>query len=76
MKVGTASETRGFGLLGIRERIEALHGTVEITSLSDRGATVKLEVPIQHTSAENLQQSDAENIERTESEVTNNGGQS
>lgn len=43
---GTPSEIKGFGLLGIRERVEALHGNVEITSPPGMGITVKLQVPI------------------------------
>lgn len=48
----TSSERKGFGLLGIRERIEALHGDVEITSPAGMGTKVKVKVPLDQTRAE------------------------
>jgi|GEM_PF-1206209 Signal transduction histidine kinase len=52
---GTTSENKGFGLLGIRERIEALHGSVEMTSPSGMGTTIKVQVPIDQSKVETEQ---------------------
>lgn len=49
---GVPSEIKGFGLLGIRERVEALHGNVEITSPPGMGTTVRLQVPIDQSHPE------------------------
>ena len=38
-------ETNGFGLLGIRERVELLQGTVEIVSAPGKGTTVSVALP-------------------------------
>ena len=38
-------EKDGLGLLGIQERIEALGGTLELTSQSDQGTTLDVQVP-------------------------------
>jgi signal transduction histidine kinase len=39
------AETSGFGLLGIRERVEMLQGTVEIASAPGKGASVSVVLP-------------------------------
>ena len=39
-------EARGLGLLGIRERLEALGGTLQLTSAPGQGTTLQLTVPI------------------------------
>ncbi|MGO8905843.1 MAG: GAF domain-containing protein [Solirubrobacteraceae bacterium] len=41
------AETDGFGLLGIRERVELLDGRVEIDSARGRGTVVKASLPAQ-----------------------------
>jgi two-component system, NarL family, sensor histidine kinase DevS len=40
--------TAGFGLLGIRERAQLLHGTVQITSSPGQGTSVAASFPAQH----------------------------
>lgn len=37
----------GLGLIGIRERIEALHGTLQIISAPDRGTELSVTVPVE-----------------------------
>jgi signal transduction histidine kinase len=37
---------RGLGLLGIRERVEALDGTLHISSLPNQGTIVQVDVPV------------------------------
>jgi signal transduction histidine kinase len=37
---------RGFGLPGMRERVEALGGTLQITSRPGRGVTLTVELPL------------------------------
>jgi signal transduction histidine kinase/uncharacterized protein YoaH (UPF0181 family) len=44
--VGGADPTRGSGLLGLKDRIEALQGTLSIHSPAGEGTTVSCEVPI------------------------------
>jgi len=39
------AHTDGFGLLGMRERIELLHGTLEVTSFPGKGTTIKATFP-------------------------------
>jgi signal transduction histidine kinase len=41
---GNAS--RGLGLLGIQERLEALGGTLQITSVPGRGTTLQITLPV------------------------------
>jgi PAS domain S-box-containing protein len=38
--------SRGLGLIGMRERIEALHGTLSISSAPGRGTAINVTVPI------------------------------
>ncbi len=42
-----ATSTSGFGLLGIRERVHLLHGTVQIESSPGKGTTVTARFPVQ-----------------------------
>ena len=41
-----AEPTRGFGLLGMRERAELLHGTLRIESAPGRGTVVRATLPV------------------------------
>ncbi len=42
-----AADTSGFGLLGMRERVELLDGTLQIDSSPGAGATVRASFPVQ-----------------------------
>ncbi len=44
--------TTGFGLLGMRERVQLLHGTIRITSAFGEGTTVAASFPVQRRAAE------------------------
>jgi signal transduction histidine kinase len=44
--VGGAEPGHGSGLLGLRDRIEALGGTVEIASPPGKGTTLRVEIPV------------------------------
>jgi signal transduction histidine kinase len=48
--IGGADLNRGSGLLGLRDRIEALGGTLQITSPTGDGTTLQIEVPIENHS--------------------------
>ena len=48
----TSTSTAGFGLLGMRERVELLHGTVQIQSSPGSGTTVTAGFPVQRRSAD------------------------
>ena len=39
------AHTDGFGLLGMRERVELLQGTLEVTSLPGQGTTINAAFP-------------------------------
>jgi signal transduction histidine kinase len=43
--MAAAAEGAGFGLLGVRERASRLGGSVDVTSASGRGTTVRVAVP-------------------------------
>jgi signal transduction histidine kinase len=43
--VGGASETAGFGLQGLRDRVEATGGTLEVQSVHGRGTRVAAAIP-------------------------------
>ena len=45
--VGGADPARGSGLVGLSDRIEALGGTLELTSPPGRGTTLLIEIPAQ-----------------------------
>ncbi len=49
---GGADARRGSGLTGLRDRIEALGGTIEILSPVGQGTTINVLLPIDHKSAE------------------------
>lgn len=40
---------RGLGIAGLRSRVEALHGTFELTSQHDTGTQIRAKLPIHHT---------------------------
>jgi signal transduction histidine kinase len=42
-----ANRTEGFGVLGMRERVALLHGTLEIDSAPGQGTTVRCTLPVQ-----------------------------
>jgi signal transduction histidine kinase len=44
---GGADPARGSGLTGLRDRVEALGGTLEITSPTGRGTSLLVEIPIE-----------------------------
>jgi signal transduction histidine kinase len=50
--IGGADPRQGSGLLGLSDRIEALGGTLEVTSPAGKGTTLLIEVPLEdHSSA-------------------------
>jgi signal transduction histidine kinase len=48
------AETDGFGLLGMRERVDLLGGEISIDSAPGQGATVTASLPVQRASGERL----------------------
>jgi signal transduction histidine kinase len=44
--VGGADPSRGTGLLGLRDRVDALDGSLEVDSPPDEGTAVIVELPI------------------------------
>ena len=44
--IGGADPTRGSGLTGLRDRIEAVGGTFDVTSPADGGTTLLTEIPV------------------------------
>jgi signal transduction histidine kinase len=49
--VGGANPERGSGLVGLSDRIEALGGTLEVTSPTGNGTTLLVEVPVEGQSS-------------------------
>jgi len=47
--IGGALPSQGSGLLGLRDRIEALGGTLHITSPAGNGTTLRINVPLDET---------------------------
>jgi signal transduction histidine kinase len=45
--IGGADPRRGYGLVGLRDRIEALGGTLQVISAAGRGTTLLIDVPLQ-----------------------------
>jgi signal transduction histidine kinase len=45
--IGGADPGQGSGLLGLTDRIEALGGTLEVTSPAGKGTTLLIEVPLE-----------------------------
>ena len=44
--IGGADPARGSGLTGLRDRIEALGGTLDVTSPAGSGTTLLIEIPV------------------------------
>ena len=44
--IGGADPARGSGLTGLRDRIEAVGGTLEVTSPAGGGTTLLIEIPL------------------------------
>jgi signal transduction histidine kinase len=42
-----ASPSTGFGLVGLRERVEALGGAFDLESAPGQGVTLRVQVPLQ-----------------------------
>jgi signal transduction histidine kinase len=45
--VGGADPTRGSGIVGLTDRVEALGGTLVVTSSPDEGTSIVLEMPVE-----------------------------
>jgi signal transduction histidine kinase len=45
--VGGADPARGSGLIGLRDRVEALGGTMEVDSAAGRGTLLRVRIPVQ-----------------------------
>ena len=45
--IGGADPAQGSGLVGLRDRIEAVGGTVQVTSPADCGTTLIIEIPVE-----------------------------
>ncbi len=45
--IGGADLSQGSGLLGLRDRIEALGGTLQVTSPASNGTTLLIEIPLE-----------------------------
>jgi signal transduction histidine kinase len=45
--VGGADPARGSGLVGLRDRVEALGGTIEVASPAGSGTSLRVEIPIE-----------------------------
>jgi signal transduction histidine kinase len=45
--VGGADPRQGSGLVGVRDRIEALGGTLELTSPTGSGTSLLIEIPLE-----------------------------
>jgi signal transduction histidine kinase len=45
--IGGADPSHGSGLVGLRDRIEALGGTLEVTSPTGSGTTLLIEIPVE-----------------------------
>jgi signal transduction histidine kinase len=58
------AQTAGFGLVGMRERVELLHGSLEVKSSPGHGTTIEITVPAQHRKG-----SDRETIESRHQET-------
>jgi signal transduction histidine kinase len=57
-QLGLLLEDDHFGLVGLRERIELLYGTLEIRSASGQGTTVHARIPVPHASDDQAAMSD------------------
>jgi signal transduction histidine kinase len=45
--IGGADLSKGSGLLGLRDRIDALGGTLQVTSPASDGTTLLIEIPLE-----------------------------
>lgn len=52
MEVFADKEREGYGLLGMRERVELLSGTVNFYSQTGRGTEITIEIPLQNSDGE------------------------
>jgi signal transduction histidine kinase len=52
--IGGADPRRGSGLTGLRDRIEALGGSIEVISPADQGTTMKVSLPIDRQVGESV----------------------
>jgi signal transduction histidine kinase len=50
-QLGMLLEADHFGLVGVRERVELLHGTLEIDSAPGSGTTLRARIPVQSNSS-------------------------
>jgi signal transduction histidine kinase len=48
--IGGADPGQGSGLLGLRDRIEALGGTLQVTSPAGNGTMLQVQVPLEDQS--------------------------
>jgi signal transduction histidine kinase len=49
--IGGADPGQGSGLLGLSDRIEALGGTLQVTSPAGKGTTLLVEIPLEGQSS-------------------------
>jgi signal transduction histidine kinase len=49
--IGGADPGQGSGLLGLRDRIETLGGTLEVTSPVGKGTTLLIKLPLENQSS-------------------------
>jgi len=49
-----AADTNGFGLLGMRERVELLGGGLSLDAAPGHGTTITVSIPVQQRAAERL----------------------
>lgn len=47
MDIAEVDQTKHFGLLGIRERAQALHGTFKLEAAHNQGTTIRIKIPNQ-----------------------------
>ena len=50
-RLGMLLEADHFGLVGVRERVELLRGTLEIDSAQGSGTTLRARIPLQSNSS-------------------------
>jgi signal transduction histidine kinase len=50
-QLGLLLEADHFGLVGLRERLELVHGTLEIDSAPGSGTTLQARIPVQTNSS-------------------------
>ena len=47
-----AAQSAGFGLLGMRERLALVHGTLEVESAPGAGTLIRASIPIRRRAAQ------------------------